>query len=364
MYLLKYRSRGKSVQLLQELLNGFDNKLEADGYFGRITERAVKAFQEQNDLTADGVVYAQTWAKLLILPPTTFNQTPLTSEEIERLQKTLLKKDTPNKEAVLLLQELLNQFGHNLVVDGDFGRGTDRAVKDFQQKQGLVVDGVVFTKTWTKLFELAPPIAINRMRLSEKDFVDFSQTFDVEVPLVKAVQEVESSGSGFLKDNRPTILFEGHIFWRELKKRGFDPATMVTGNENVLFPRFNRAFYEGGAKEYIRLEKARNIGKSPKILEAALASCSWGMFQIMGFNYRLVAAFDVIDYVARSKRSEAEHLQAFGEFIKSTKLLKPLREKRWADFARGYNGKNFAVNQYDKRLENAYLKHSATPLLG
>ena len=74
--------------------------------------------------------------------------------------------------------------------------------------------------------------------------------------------------------------------------------------------------------------------------------------------------FNVIDYVAQSKRSEAEHLEAFGEFIKSAKLLKPLREKRWADFARGYNGKNFAVNQYDVRLKNAYLKHSATDLLG
>ena len=363
MYLLKYRSRGKSVQLLQELLNTFDNNLEADGYFGRITEVAVKEFQQKNNLTSDGVVYTQTWAKLLLLPPTMINQTPLAPSEVEGLKKLLLKQGAKGK-AVEILQRLLNHVGHNLVVDGDFGQGTDRAIKDFQQKNDLVVDGIVYTKTWTKLFELTPPIAINRMRLSEQDMIDFANDFDLEVPVVKAVQEVESSGRGFLPDNRPTILFEGHIFWRELQKRGFDPETMRVGNENILFPSFNRAFYEGNEKEYLRLEKARNIRKSPKILEAALASCSWGMFQIMGFNYRLVAAFDVIDYVARSKRSEAEHLQAFGEFIKSTKLLKPLREKRWADFARGYNGKNFAVNQYDKRLENAYLKHSATDLIG
>ena len=455
MYLLKYRSRGKSVQLLQELLNAFGQQLETDGYFGRMTESAVKNFQQQNGLTADGIVYTQTWAKLLILPPTFTNQTPLTPVEINRLLQTSLKKGAINKEAVKILQELLNNVGYSLGVDGGFGRLTETAVKDFQQKNGLLVDGdgLVFTKTWTKLLELTPAIinqtpltsteinrlkqtslkrdsgdnesvkilqellnhldynlsvdgdfgrfteravkdfqqkndlvldgtgivftntwakllelnpffAINRMGLSEKDFVDFAKAFELEIPIVKAVQEVESSGSGFLADNRPTILFEGHIFWRELKKRGFDPETMRTGNENVLFPRFNRAFYEGNEKEYIRLEKARNIGKSPKILEAALASCSWGMFQIMGFNYHLVDAFDVVDYVTKAKRSEAEHLQAFGEFIKSTKLLKPLREKRWADFARGYNGQNFAVNQYDKRLEAAYLKHSATPLLG
>lgn len=364
MYLLKYRSRGKSVQLVQELLNAFDNNLEADGYFGRITETAVKDFQQKNELTPDGVVYTQTWAKLLILPPTIINQTPLTSAEIERLKKTLLKRDSLQKEAIIILQELLNHFGHELVIDGDFGKGTDKAIKDFQQKNSLVVDGIVFTKTWTKLFDLTPPIAINRMRLSEKDIIDFAKAFDLEVPIVKAVQEVESSGSGFLPDNRPTILFEGHIFWRELKRRDFDPETMVAGNENILFPKFNRAFYEGKEKEYLRLEKARNIGNSPKILEAALASCSWGMFQIMGFNYRLVDAFDVIDYVTKAKRSEAEHLKTFGEFIKSTTLLDALREKRWVNFARGYNGAGYKVNKYDERLKAAYLRHSATPLLG
>lgn len=363
MYLLKYRSRGKSVQLLQELLNSFDNKLETDGYFGRITETAVRIFQQNNGLAADGIVYTQTWAKLLTLPPSIINQTPLAPTEVAGIKRILLKKGAKGR-AVEILQDLLNHVGYNLVVDGDFGGGSDRAVRDFQQKQGLVVDGIVFTKTWTKLFELTPRLLINRMRLSEKDYIDFALAFDLEVPVVKAVQEVESRGSGFLKDNRPIILFEGHIFWRELNKRGFDPEKLQAGNETILFPRFNRAFYEGGAKEYLRLEKARNIGKSPEILEAALASCSWGMFQIMGFNYHLANNFNVIDYVAQSKRSEAEHLEAFGEFIKSTKLLKPLREKRWADFARGYNGKNFAVNQYDKRLENAYLKHSATELLG
>ena len=95
-----------------------------------------------------------------------------------------------------------------------------------------------------------------------------------------------------------------------------------------------------------------------------MASCSWGMFQIMGFNYHLAGAFDIINYVAEAKRSEAAHLMAFGEFIKSTSLLDALREKRWADFARGYNGAGYRVNKYDERLEKAYLRHSATPLLG
>ena len=37
-------------------------------------------------------------------------------------------------DSVSLLQELLNKAGYNLVVDGDFGRKTERTVKDFQKK--------------------------------------------------------------------------------------------------------------------------------------------------------------------------------------------------------------------------------------
>lgn len=362
-YLLKYRSRGKTVELLQELLNTYENNLETDGYFGRVTERAVRTFQQKNNLGADGVVYTQTWAKLLFLSPSTVAKTSLSSNEIDQLTTILIRRNAKGK-SVEVLQVLLIQVGYNLDADGHFGGITDNAVKDFQKRNNLTVDGIVYTKTWAKLFELAPPISLDAMRLSDKDIINFAKAFDLEIPVVKAVQEVESSGKGFLADNRPTILFEGHIFWKELEKREIDPRPLVKGNENVLYPKWTRDFYEGKGKEYVRLEKAKNVGTQSEILEAALASCSWGMFQIMGFNYKLVDAFDVIDYVTKSKRSEAAHLKAFGEFIMSTKLLKPLREKRWADFARGYNGRNFAVNQYDKRLAAAYLKYSATDLMG
>src|SRR5574337_1242615 len=37
-------------------------------------------------------------------------------------------------------------------VDGVFGGGTESAVKNFQQKNGLDVDGIVGEDTWKKLF--------------------------------------------------------------------------------------------------------------------------------------------------------------------------------------------------------------------
>jgi peptidoglycan hydrolase-like protein with peptidoglycan-binding domain len=49
---------------------------------------------------------------------------------------------------VRTVQDLLNQHGHGLVVDGVFGPLTDAAVRAFQQTKGLGVDGIVGPITW------------------------------------------------------------------------------------------------------------------------------------------------------------------------------------------------------------------------
>ena len=49
------------------------------------------------------------------------------------------------------LQKLLNQNGYSLDVDGDFGSKTQAAVKDYQQKNNLAVDGIAGNQTWSAL---------------------------------------------------------------------------------------------------------------------------------------------------------------------------------------------------------------------
>lgn len=53
--------------------------------------------------------------------------------------------------AVKTLQELLNQNGSKLAVDGIFGAKTEAAVKAYQKKHKLSVDGIVGPKTWASL---------------------------------------------------------------------------------------------------------------------------------------------------------------------------------------------------------------------
>ena len=64
---LKKGSKGQYVTLLQTKLanKGYDlGSYGVDGDFGKATEAAVKKFQKDNGLTADGIVGAKTWAAL------------------------------------------------------------------------------------------------------------------------------------------------------------------------------------------------------------------------------------------------------------------------------------------------------------
>jgi hypothetical protein len=259
-------------------------------------------------------------------------------------------------DSVRLLQELLVKAGYKISVDGHFGKNTDKAVKEFQKKNNLVVDGIVGTKTWIKLVSSMPK-EIQKTEdklLSEKDLINLANELNIELPVIKAVNEVESSGRGFLSGGNPKILFEGHIFWKRLKLHGLKPESYVTGNEEILYPKWTKKYYKGGEKEHERLNKAKKIHES-----AALESASWGLFQILGYHYKICGYNSVKNFVEGMNKTEGHHLRAFGKFIQSEGLVKHLRNKDWAKFARGYNGPLYAENKYDTKLAAAYKKYSS-----
>ena len=64
-------------------------------------------------------------------------------------------------EFVTLAQTMLYQAGYDLGkagIDGDFGKATENAVKQFQKDHGLTADGVIGSKTWTALDGAGPAI--------------------------------------------------------------------------------------------------------------------------------------------------------------------------------------------------------------
>ncbi|MBN3519142.1 N-acetylmuramidase family protein [Algoriphagus lutimaris] len=261
---------------------------------------------------------------------------------------------------VSFLQEILGKLGFQLPNTGYFGLETDQAVKEFQSKNNLVVDGKVGVKTWTLLLAKANPNhAFGNKFLGEQDLMQFAQQYGLELSCVKAVNEVESSGRGFLINGMAKILFEGHVFWRQLEARGIDPSELSNiGNQDILYKKWTKKFYLSGTREYDRLEKAINLGPDPRIKSAALSSASWGSFQIMGYHATKLGYPSVEVFVDEMQIHERNHLEAFGRYLKTYGCLQFLKEKNWAGFANCYNGSGFAENKYDVKLAAAYEKYS------
>lgn len=258
---------------------------------------------------------------------------------------------------VRTLQQRLNQNGASLDPDGDFGDTTEAAVRDYQRKVGLVIDGVAGPKTVSAL------AGSDCSRLLQQDsLVKAAARLGVEVAAVMAVNEVESQGAGFLENGKPKILYERHIMYRQLAKprhQEDDAAALQAHADQLAVAQPNLVNrspggYAGGTAEHQRLANARLIDDV-----CALESASWGAFQIMGFHAQRLGYADVQDFTTRMAKDEGEQFEAFVRFIEADPtLLKALKAKKWAVFAKGYNGPDYERNLYDTKLERAYQRHA------
>lgn len=260
----------------------------------------------------------------------------------------VLKRGSKGND-VKTLQQYLIKLGYCVTADGDFGVKTDTAVKSFQSSHKLVVDGIVGSKTYNAIVLAASQIIIS---ITDADYQKCAKLLNVDVATIKAVKTVESNGKG-IQNGIPTMLFEGHVFWRELKTKGIDPNKYITTNSDILYQKWTRSHYTGkNSGEYLRLKKAIKINE-----DAAYRSASYGLFQIMGNNCTKCGYKTAKEFFNAMCVSEPKQLEAFTMFIKNTGLDAYLRKHDWAGFAYRYNGSGYAKNKYDEKLKGAYEKY-------
>lgn len=244
------------------------------------------------------------------------------------------------------LQAAINEKGgQRLTPDGAFGPKSVQALRAYQLKIGITPTGLFDDPTQAILTPF-----INEKYVVAKDYVAASKQLGCETASVRAVVEVEAKSCGFLPDGRVLILFERHKFYSALmNKRPASDVIKIAGS----YPDICNAKtggYLGEEREWPRIEKAITIDET-----AALASASYGLFQIMGFNYKAAGFPDVKSYVEAMKVSERNHLKAFVNFIQAdVNLLRALRNKDWKAFARAYNGSEYWKHEYDTRMATAY----------
>ena len=159
---------GRDVELIQIRLNrisanypGIPKINPQDGFFGIETENAVKKFQEVFNLTPDGLVGRATWNSIQQVYSAVKKLSELNSEGVRledintRYPGELSRGDSG--EGVLTIQYYLSYI--NLYVptvlaatyDGDYGAGTENAVRSFQKTYRLPESGVVNRATFDKM---------------------------------------------------------------------------------------------------------------------------------------------------------------------------------------------------------------------
>ncbi len=156
---LKKGSTGSEVEKLQERLKELGYlKGSADGDFGDATENAVKNFQLQNGLTVDGVAGSSTLDK--VYSATAKKAPSATNTNTPKPSATSLKNGSTGSE-VRKMQNRLIELGYlSGSADGDFGDATEDAVKAFQRRNGLTVDGKAGTATLEKLYSSSAKAAV------------------------------------------------------------------------------------------------------------------------------------------------------------------------------------------------------------
>lgn len=128
------------------------------------------------------------------------------------------------------------------------------------------------------------------------------------------------------------------VFWVEAKQ-AYDPATGLviirfephifrrkTGHD-LRFPR------TGQPSEWRALAEAYRLDP-----EAALLSTSYGLPQLMGFNWPVTVHASVRDLVLAFQRSCEEQVAGFFAFVAQHRLITPIIQGDWQAFARRYNG--------------------------
>jgi len=226
--------------------------------------------------------------------------------------------------------------------------------------------------------------------IGEADWKDTADGLGCEKEVLKAIAKVESGGrSAYWRLNSgegafiPAILFERHYFSRLTKKK-YDathpdiswPSGYLSrknahvGDANAKQPQgqvHESDLYSDYASSYLRLINAYRLDQ-----DAALKSCSWGKFQVMGENWAVCGADDAISFVKSMCTSDLEQIKLLAKFIenkprawkdvkhkelgKEISLLEAVRTKNWQAIAFNYNGPSYATYNYHHQIEAAY-KH-------
>lgn len=165
-----------------------------------------------------------------------------------------------------------------------------------------------------------------------------AELLDIAPELILTVARVESANDilGFL--------FEPHVF-SKLTNHQYDETV-----PDISYSKWDKTKYPKTKEARLR-QFSRAVNVEPL---KAYESASWGLFQIMGFHYKLLGYSSSIAMAQDLQESIEANINAFGKIIRDMNLVDTLRAKEWEKFARIYNGPGYKLNNYHIKLQNEY----------
>ncbi len=143
---LRYGDEGSDVSVLQARLIELKYNCRASSNYDGMTREAVRHFQTQNALTADGIFGSQS-AGLIMSAAARAADSPTLSYNTLRIDNA----DGADK-AVSAMQQALVALGYPLSVNGRYDIPTHQAVVGFQQRNGLPITGIANPVTQSAVF--------------------------------------------------------------------------------------------------------------------------------------------------------------------------------------------------------------------
>ncbi|TMJ20561.1 MAG: N-acetylmuramidase family protein [Alphaproteobacteria bacterium] len=197
---------------------------------------------------------------------------------------------------------------------------------------------------------LARLAAPSPTKLTGADIARAAADLGVSAKVIDAVREVETKRASFDEKGRPTILFERHKFAAN---------TVPKGRFNAAHPAISGGPYGSGGYGKFSAQYGKLLDACALDPEAALRACSWGAFQVLGENAVPIGYRSTLEMVLSLTTGEQAHLESFVRFVRGNHLADELRACRAGDpascvpFVKAYNGSDFAVNAYHKKLAAA-----------
>lgn len=189
--------------------------------------------------------------------------------------------------------------------------------------------------------------------ISDSHYTKEANRLGVETAIMQAIAKQESKRNSFWEEGQATILFERHKMWKYLR----DDAGKTDSELEELKQKYpdivnnNSGGYGTYADQYEKLSTAKEIDYT-----SALKSCSWGKFQVMGFNYAV--AYDTPEEMEKAVNTcELQQFKFFIGYLENTSgLIQAMKDKDWEKIAEKYNGASWETYnpEYASNIETYY----------